>query len=222
VPPAPGSPAALLASAVAALKSGGAVHVDITNQSTQGTVTFSDEATADGGRQVITTSNGGHVTILYIAGTAYVTGNGAGLTGFLSVPAAQAARLVDRWVSVRPGQTLGQNTYSDIVDGITLPSVASEIQVGRPITLTAPTTVDGQRVVGVQGFEPLSPPSSGGQLRVTCDVLASGTPRPVLYTTSVGGTLVTRMAFSHWGESVSLTAPPGAIPATSTETPILA
>jgi hypothetical protein len=197
------------------------VHVDITNQSSQGTVTFSDEATASGGRQVITTGGGGHVTILYIAGTAYVTGNGAGLTGFMGVPAAQVARLVDRWISVRPGQSLGQNTYSSIADGITLSSVASELQVDSPLTLTAPTFANGQRVVGVHGSAPTGPQESPSA-RVTFDVAASGTPLPVLYTASSADGSQTRIAFSHWGETVSVTAPSGAIPASSLETPILA
>jgi hypothetical protein len=211
----------VLAGALAALKSGHAVHVDITNAGPQGTITFSDEATANGGRQIITTSDGGHVTILYIAGAAYVSGNGAGLVGFMGVSAAQAPALVNRWIVVHPGQSLGQNTFSDIADGITLSSVASELEVGSPLTLTTPTYADGQRVIGVRGSVPSSP-QSPGPTQVTFDVAASGTPLPVLYMTSDAGGYVTRIAFSHWGEKVSLTAPPGAIPATSTQTPILA
>jgi hypothetical protein len=220
-PPAPGSAAAALAAALAALKSGRAVHVDITNEGPQGSVTFSDEATTNGGRQVITTSGGGHVTILSIAGTMYVTGDSAGLVGFMGVPTDQAARLADQWISVRPGQSLGQNTYSDIADGITLSSVASEIQVDSPLTLTAPMIADGQRVVGVQGSAPAGQ-QTPGTARVTLDVMASGTPLPVLYTASAAGGYQTRIAFSQWGEAVALTVPAGAIPATSTQTPILA
>jgi hypothetical protein len=211
----------VLAGAIAALKSGRAVHIDITNEGPQGTTTFSDESTTNGGRQLITTSNGGHVTILYIAGTAYVTGNNVGLVGFLGLSAAEAARVADRWVSVRPGQSLGQNAYSDIADGITLSSVATEIQVDSPLTLTAPTIADGQRVVGVQGSAPAGQQTPGAA-RVTFDVMAGGTPLPVLYTASGAGGYQTRMAFSRWGETVSLTAPAGALPATSTEPPILA
>jgi hypothetical protein len=211
----------VLAAAVAALKSGGAVHIDITDVSPQLTVTYSDEATAKGGRQLIGTSNGGDVTILYIAGIAYVTGNGPGLVGYLNVPADEAAQLVDRWVIVRPGQSLGQNTYSDIIDGITLSSVASEVPVDSPLTLTGPTTADGQRVVGVQGSAPASM-QLPGSTRVTFDVAASGTPRPVLYTASGQGGYSTRIAFSRWGETVGLTAPPGAVPVPFTGTPILA
>ena len=211
----------MLAGALAALKSGHSVHVDITNEGPQGTTTFSDESTTNGGRQLITTSNGGHVTILYIAGTAYVTGNSAGLVGFMGLSAAEAARVADRWVSVRPGQSLGQNAFSDIADGITLSSVASEVQVDSPLTLTAPTVADGQRVVGVRGSAPAGQQTPGAA-RVTFDVTASGTPLPVLYTASAAGGYQTRIAFSHWGETVSLTAPPDALPATSTEPPILA
>jgi hypothetical protein len=211
----------VLAGAIAALKSGHSVHVDITNVGPQGTITFSDEATTNGGRQLITTSGGGHVTILSIAGTAYVTGNSAGLVGFLGLSANEAAQVADRWVFVRPGQSLGQNTYSDIADGITLSSVASELAVDSPLTLTAPTFVDGQRVVGVQGSAPAGQQTPGAA-RVTFDVTASGTPLPVLYTASGTGGYQNRIAFSHWGETVSLTAPPGAVPATSTQTPILA
>jgi hypothetical protein len=210
----------VLAAAIAAMKSGRSVHIDITSPGQQGTTTFSDEATTDGGRQVISTGDGGHITIVYVAGTTYVTGNAAGLVNFMGVPANEVTGLVDQWVAVRPGQSLGRSSFSDIADGITLSSVASELQVDSP-TLTAPTTVNGQRVVGVQGSAPAGQ-QSPVPTRVTLDVLAGGTPLPVLYTASGANGYKFQIAFSHWGGAVSLTAPRGAISAASLGPPILA
>jgi hypothetical protein len=139
----------------------------------------------------------------------------------MGVPANEATGLVDRWVAVRPGQSLGQNSYTDIAAGITLSSVATELQVASPLTLTAPTTADGQRVIGVQGSVPASQQSSG-PAQVTLYVAAIGIPRPVLYTASAAGGAQNRIAFSRWGETVPLTAPQGAISAASLGTPILA
>ena len=55
----------MVAASLAALKAGRAVHVAISTTVTNGSVTYSDDATADGGRQYITLSTGGHVSILY-------------------------------------------------------------------------------------------------------------------------------------------------------------
>jgi hypothetical protein len=215
------SPSGLVAAAVAALKAGPTVHVGISTTVTSGTITFSDDATASGGRQDIALSSGGQVSIIYVGGVGYVKGNAQGLAGFMGVAAAQAQTLAGRWIAVRPGQELGQNSYRDIVDGITLSSVASEIALAAPLSLTSPATVAGQQAIGVQGGVPASQqlPSSA---RAILDVAAAGS-RPLRWTASATGGYQSTISFSDWGESLKLTAPAGAIPAPSPQqTPILA
>lgn len=204
-----GAASAELSAAIAALKAGPTLHLDASTTTTQGTITYSDDATASGGRQDITSSTGIQIKILYVGGVGYVLGNAVGLADFMGVSPAEAQREAGRWIAVRPGEELGQNTYDDIVDGITLSSVATEITVAGPLTETGPTTVSGQQVIVVTGGAPASDqlPSSA---RVTLDVTATGS-RPLLETTTAGSDYRSTISFSDWGESVSLTAPANAV-----------
>jgi hypothetical protein len=213
------SPASVLAAALAVLKAGSAVHIAISTTSSAGTITFSDDATAGGGRQLITTGYGGDVTILFIAGVGYVQANAAGLVGMMQVSQSQAQSEAGQWISIRPGQELGQDTYEDVVDGITLSSVAaSELTIAGPLTLTGPTTVAGQAAIGVRGRAPASmqlPPAA----RVTLYV-ATSDARPLRYAVSGVSGYTDQITFSDWGESLRLAAPSAAVPA-SAGTPIV-
>jgi hypothetical protein len=201
----PGSATAVVAASLAALKAGRTVHITITTLVSNGSITYSDDATADSGRQYITLSTGGKVTVLYVGGVGYVEGNAQGLAGFMAVPLSQAQSLAGQWIAVHPGQELGQSSYADIVAGITLSSVASEIALNAPLTLTAPASVAGERAIGVQGRAPASEqlPASA---RVTLDVAAAGY-RPLREMVDASGGLTSTTTFSDWGESVQLSPP---------------
>ena len=201
----PGSATAVVAASLAALKAGRTVHITIRTVLSNGSITYSDDATADSGRQYITLSTGGKVTVLYVGGVGYVEGNAQGLAGFMAVPVSQAQSLAGQWIAVHPGQELGESSYADIVAGITLSSVASEIALNAPLSLTAPASVAGQRAIGVQGRAPASQqlPASA---RVTLDVAAAGS-RPLRETVVASGGLTSTTTFSDWGESVQLSPP---------------
>jgi hypothetical protein len=203
--PSPGSATAVVAASLAALKAGRAVHIMISTVLPNGSITYSDDATTDGGRQYITLSTGGHVTVLYVGGVGYVQGDAQGLAGFMAVPLSQAESLAGEWIAIHPGQDLGGSSYADIVAGITLSSVASEIALDAPLTQTAPATVAGQRAIGVQGGVPASEqlPASA---RATLDVAAAGS-RPLRETIVANGGYKTTTTFSDWGESVPLSPP---------------
>jgi hypothetical protein len=201
----PGSATAVVAASLAALKAGRAVHITIRTAASNGSITYSDDSTADGGRQYITLSTGGDVTVLYVGGVGYVEGNAQGLAGFMAVPLSQAESLAGQWIAVHPGQELGESSYADIVAGITLSSVASEIALDAPLALTAPAKVAGQRAIGVQGRAPASDqlPASA---RATLDVAAAGS-RPLRETVVANGGFTSTTTFSDWGESVPLSTP---------------
>ena len=201
----PGSATAVVAASLAALKAGRAVHITISTILSNGSIRYSDDATADGGRQYITLSTGGDVTVLYVGGVGYVEGNAQGLAGFMAVPLSQAESLAGQWIAVHPGQELGESSYADIVAGITLSSIASEIALDAPLTLTTPATVAGQQAIGVQGLAPASDqlPASA---RATLDVAAAGS-RPLRETIVASGGFTSTTTFSDWGESVPLSAP---------------
>jgi hypothetical protein len=197
------------------------VHIDIQSTDQNGTVTtFSDEATATGGKQVITIGGDQHATVLLINGIGYVQGNQAALISFFGIPSSQARVLAGRWLSFRPGDTIGTSSYDDVVAGITLSSVASELQLPGPDTETGPLTVAGQSVLAIQ-----SPVPSGQQLppsaRETLYVAAQGS-RPVLEKLSGAGGVQDQLSFSKWGETVSLSPPADALPVSSLGSPVIA
>jgi hypothetical protein len=203
----------LLSAALAALRAGGSVHVDITSVTHAGSVNFSDDATGSGGRQVITLDGTGHATILLIDRVDYVLADATALQGFFQVPLAQAEQAAGQWISLHPGEKLGTNSYDDVTGGITLSSVATELQVGSPLSKTPPATVAGQPVIGVQAPVPASDGLRGAKtvLYVTNDRAL----RPVRYELVGGGSTQNTISFSRWGEKLSLTAPANAVPASS-------
>jgi len=207
------SAARLLSGALAAVRAGGSVHVDITSHSPDDSVTYSDDATGNGGRQVITFNGTGHATILLIDGVDYVQADAQALHGFFQAPLAQAERAAGRWISVRPGEKLGTSTYDDVTAGITLSSVATELEVGSPLSETAPATVAGQPVIGVQAPLPASDGLPGAKLVLY--VTDDSALRPVRYELVGAGSTQNTISFSRWGERLSLTAPAHAVPASS-------
>jgi len=211
------SASGLLSAALAAVKSGGSVHVDITSVTTGGSVDFSDDATGSGGRQVITFNGTGHATILLIDGVDYVLADAQALQGFFQATLEQTEEAAGRWVSLRPGDKLGTNTYDDVTAGITLSSVASELQLGTALSKTPPTTVAGLPVIGVQA--PLSASDDLPGARMVLYVTDNAALRPVRYELVGGGSTQNEISFSRWGEKLSLTAPAHAIPASSLAAP---
>ena len=217
--PAAASPAGksapvLLRDTLAALRAGGSVHVDISQSTSQGSLAYSDDATASGGRQVITIDGTGHATILFIAGVGYVQADAKGLAALFELPQPQADQFAGQWIALRPGEKLGLSTYDDVTAGITLSSVATELEPSGTSTLAAPATVAGQRVVGVQTRLPAAsklPAAARNVLYMTDNSLL----RPVLSEVTNAGSYKYQVSFSHWGETLHLTAPANAVPASS-------
>jgi hypothetical protein len=219
--PAGNSAASAAAAALTALKAGRSVHIDITTADSPSDVTsYDDDATATGGQQVITIDGTQHATILFIGNIGYLKANVPALTGFIGVSASQAPSLAGKWLSFSPGDTLGTTTYSSLVAGITLSSVASEIELSGPDTISGTQTVDGQSVRAITSPLPASQ-QLPATARMTLYVTASGS-LPVLEKLSGADGQENQTSFSHWGESRHLTAPSGALPVSSLGAPVLA
>jgi hypothetical protein len=76
------------------------VHVDVSSTTSAGSIGYSDDATASGGRQIVTVNKTEHLTILFIAGVAYVQADANGL-GFFGVPQSQAEQFARKRISSR-------------------------------------------------------------------------------------------------------------------------
>jgi hypothetical protein len=212
---------ALLRGALAALRSGGTVHVDITTTLPGASIVQSDDATANGGRQIMSIGQAAHATILFIAGVGYVDADAKGLNGFFGVPQLQAEKFAGRWIALRRGDKLGQTTYDDLTAGITLSSVASELEAASTPKLAPPNTINGQRVVAVQA--PVQVSGQTSKATETLDITDNSLLRPVLAKVVADGSYSSQISFSHWGETLHLSAPSGTVPASSvTSAPVVA
>lgn len=199
----------ILSRATAAATAAGSLHFHSTTRAGSSSIIFNEDSAVSGGRQRITISSGGTMTVLLIHGVGYVNGNAAGLSGFLGLPAETAVALAGHWISVARGNP----TYPLVATGVTTRSVLSEISPVGPLTKTAPMTVDGQTAVGVSGPAPASAGMPKGS-RTTVYVAASGKPLPISCRQGPGGSQ-TRIALTHWGEHVSLAPPHQAVPVPS-------
>jgi hypothetical protein len=109
---------------------------------------------------------------------------------------------------------IGVSTYDDVTAGITLSSVASELQIAGNLTKAAPATVAGQPVIGVQAPLPVTDGLPSGA-KMVLYVTDNAALRPVRYELVGGGSTTSELSFSQWGEKLTLTPPPNAIPASS-------
>jgi hypothetical protein len=200
------SPRQILSRAEAAATAAGSLHFSSTTKDGSSSIVFSDDSASSDGRQDITISSGGQMTVLVLRGVGYVDGNATALSGFLGLPSPTALQLAGRWISF----TSGDPGYQQVVSGVTTGAVLSEITPVGALTKTAPTTVDGQTVVGVRGPAPASDGMPAGS-KVTVYVAATGRPLPVSCLEGSGSDQ-TDITLSRWGEPVSVAVPQQAIP----------
>jgi len=209
--PLAGLPASgVLGTALSTMKAAVSVHADVREVQQSRTAVYSDDSADGAGRQEITISGGEHAIVLVIGKVTYIKGNEAALTGYFGFPAAAAVKLVNRWISFRPGDT----GYQQLTSGVTLAGLAGQLELTGPLTIKAPGMVAGQSAVGVHGTVPASVGAPAGSKATLC-VAAGGRPLPVSYQLDRTGSLQFAATFSRWGERLHLTAPSQAIPVTS-------
>jgi hypothetical protein len=202
----------LLSAAQAAVRSSGSVHTDVTYTSNGTALHYSDDATPTEGRQVVTDGNGGQETVLLVNGIGYVQGNAEALEVLSGLSAQQAGQFAGQWIEVRPGQKLGPAAFSDVISGLSLPSVASELTLSGAPSLVKPITIGGQPANGLQGT---TSAADGFPIPATSVLYVADNAQRLPVQLSVQGNGYTyQMTFSQWGEAVHLTAPTQTIPAT--------
>lgn len=176
------------------------------------TVTLTDDLSLAGGRQDIVHFGNEHAHVLIVGTTAYFSGNQAALTGYFGLSAQSARKVGTRWVSVPKSN----RDYAQLAAGATLISALGQLSPPGKLTETAPTTIDGQSVVGIRG----TPANQAGATASSIlYVTRSKDPLPVRLSVSVtssSGNVRSTVDLSGWGEHVVLTAPTGAIPVAST------
>jgi hypothetical protein len=195
-----------LARVLAATRAAGTVHISVRARQGPFTATYSSDAGVNVGRQKVTAGDGGVATILEVNGVGYFQANEKGLAGFLGIPQALARRYTGRWISFRSGDP----RYERVVTGVTIDSVADELQLTSPVTPAGRSTVEGQAVDGLTGGSPVAWNAPAG-ITAKLYIASHGEPLPVLFEGGVAPS-VERVAFSHWGEPLKVTAPTSVLP----------
>lgn len=193
------SPASLLSSAEAAVRGEKGLVETLRASDSNESATLTLHDGTDSGEETGEFKEGGvkgTTTLIDLGSHLYLRGDegGLSLTDFTS---AAAKREANRWIDVPTSTKYGES----LSDGLTVSSVAGELGLsGATLTLTKPTTVLGQRVVGVSA-------SASGET-VVIYLRDSSKPLPVEISLKVssehGSELIT---FGQWGTVPRLSQP---------------
>jgi hypothetical protein len=203
-------PNLILAEARVAAETAGSVHYVQTGRTTRQTAINIGDASSSVGHDVMTISDGSQATVLLAGDVAYLRANLAALTGFFLLPDTTASRMAGRWISVRSGTAGYQRLWDGLSFEMTTGSILDAVTPAGPLTKTPTRTIDGRLVVGVHGKVPTWTGAAPGTTE-TLYVAATGRPLPVSCQESYRSSQVST-AFSRWGETVRVTAPPGVTP----------
>ncbi len=189
------SPSDLLSSAAAAVKRQRGVVESASEAEGSDSATFSLHVGANEGEETIhfvEGKNHGTATISELDSHLYLKADQFGLTT-TSFTADAAKREANRWIEVPLSSTYGKQ----LAGGLTISAAAQELHLTGSLSLTKPTTVNGQRVVGVTETE------NGATLTV---YLRDGsTPLPVEVT--LKASVDEQISFSDWGSVPQLSKP---------------
>jgi hypothetical protein len=197
----------VLDKALAAARQGGSVHIQESEKQGAETRTDTIDSLASSGSGVLTEGSS-RIELRLVGSTGYLRGNQAGLAAH-GFPAAAAGKLANKWISVPSSST----PYADFTSAVTFSQVLGKLKLGAPLTKLAVTTVDGQRVLGIRGIAPAALGLPAGAA-VTMYVADTGPTLPVSLAYQSGKTQDV-VAFSNWGEKLTIAAPAGAIPLSS-------
>jgi hypothetical protein len=197
------------------MRASGSVHSDCTITATAAgsltDMTQSEDSGSGIGRILITTSDGGHLTLLLVDETGYLNGDETGIADFYQLSTAVADKLAGKWISTPQGNAPGKDYPSAGFVGITFADVVGQLEETGRLGLTAPTAFAGNAVNGVRGGMASSLGTFPGATE-TVYIAASGRPLPIRVLANIPGHDETTCAFSRWGEPVDLTAPPKPVP----------
>jgi hypothetical protein len=202
----------VLASALAAAKTSGSVHFTVVGKDAGRTETIVGDASTTEGRETIT-SGDLSIQAEVVGKGAYIEGNAGGLEAQMGLTAALAKTYADQWISVASSEA----PYSTVSTGVRLAGALANIQPAGKLTLTAPTTKDGQSVIGVHG----EPPGTLAKGTTGSSVLYVATGQPTIplvfqVTEATGANKESDVGtYSNWGKALNLVAPTKTVPLSS-------
>jgi hypothetical protein len=188
----------------------GSVHESESARLSGQTSASSDDLARHDGRQEITRSDGVRAHVLIVGGRGYFSGNQAALVKYFGLPVSEARAVGTRWVSV----PASSSAFAVVASDATLQSALHLLVLTRPLKKTAPTTIDGESVIGLKGDASGFSSEAGGLGSVAGLVYVSRNtdPLPVraTYRTRTGGSAT--LEFGDWGEHLRLRPPANVVP----------
>jgi hypothetical protein len=159
------------------------------------------------GRQMID-SGKAQAEVIQIGQEAYIRGNASAISSYFGLTKDDPQQLANTWISIVPSDG---GEYTTVISAVTLKSDFQQQTISGPLSEGHVVTVDGQRCIPITGHVSQT---GYGTAQATLYVTDSMKPLPVEY--KAGNKQATSItAWSRWGQTVTLTAPPDAIPLAS-------
>jgi hypothetical protein len=156
------------------------------------------------GRQMID-SGKSQAEVVQIGQEAYIRGNASAISSYFGLTKDDPQQLANTWISIVPSDG---GEYTTVISAVTLKSDFQQQTISGPLSEGHVVTVDGQRCIPISGHVSQT---GYGTAQATLYVTDSTKPLPVEY--KAGNKQATSTTtWSRWGQSVTLTAPPDAIP----------
>ena len=169
---------------------------------------LTDNVEGQGGTQKIVLRHGAIARVLVAGNNAYISGNATVLNQYFGFQTPIAETVGARWIRIPRSST----DFAEVSYDVTLATVLKDFTLSGHLTELAPSTMDGQSVIGILGTASI-PGQRAGTVGGT--VYVSNSSKPLLvgatYTFSKGTATTT---LTHWGEHLSLQ-PPGDVVALS-------
>jgi hypothetical protein len=202
------SASALLSQAFADARAKGSFHQALTQVAGGVRATLDNDVTLHTGRQLLMSSDGARGEVEVVGNTVYITGNQHGLKSYFKFTSDQSAVIGTNWVSVPSTNT----AFASFAYDVTASTALEEVAPSGHLTEGPETTIDGQRVVAINGSLPSSVAGGAGS-RATLYVTATSDPLPVRAAIEASQANHTKLSLmgtlSDWGERVAVAPPKG-------------
>ncbi len=197
--------AATVASTRKAILSQGGVQITITGEEGSGQRAAEGISADVGSRTGMEMVHEGTATasIRVTPAAAYISGNAAGLTRLLGLPAVQARRAA-RWLRI----PAGSNEYKDLATENTIAALPASILPTAADAVTVANAREGGRPVWLLRWTSVG--ANGGEIRATLTVTAS--EALPLSEVTASGTHRQTADFSGWGRAPRVIAPRSQVP----------
>ena len=199
-------PAGIVASAGHDALARGSVREIETLRTSTLSATYSDDVAVSEGEQDIHIAGIGDERVVVVGGMAYFTGTQSVLTQVFGFPESVISVIAGRWIDV-PRSNAG---YAAVAADVTIGSSLSEFMPQQSLTAIGPSSLGGVPVTGIRGTVKATATAPGATVTLFVSRTAKPLPVRIEIRDSQGNTAT--VAFSNWGERLSIKPPSRTFP----------